>query len=191
MITDLSAFYLIYLKYMKNVFTTKLKLTLMKSYLNINVDFAKDLIHTLPSKHYGKMARKCEWWRSVWRLMTDFPKAFHSLHHRLVIAKLDAHGFDIKSVKITQQYLTNRKQRVKVGNTYSSWKETFWVILQESILGPLIFNVFLCDLFCFLGGIAVSSYADDTTLYSANKTNHLIITQIEQFSEVLFSMVWL
>ena len=39
---------------MKNVFTTKLKLTLMKSYLNINVDFAKDLIHTLPSKHYGK-----------------------------------------------------------------------------------------------------------------------------------------
>ena len=60
MITDLSAFYLIYLKYMKNVFTTKLKFTLMKSYLNINVDFAKDLIHTLPGKHDGKMARKCE-----------------------------------------------------------------------------------------------------------------------------------
>ena len=45
---------------MKNVFTTKLKFTLMKSYLNINVDFAKDLIHTLPGKHDGKMARKCE-----------------------------------------------------------------------------------------------------------------------------------
>ena len=45
---------------MKNVFTTKLKFTLMKSYLNINVDFAKVLIHTLPGKHDGKMARKCE-----------------------------------------------------------------------------------------------------------------------------------
>ena len=89
--------------------------------------------------------------------MKDLSKAFDCLHHKLLIAKLDAYGFDIKSVKLIQQYLSNRKQRVKVGNAYSSWKEIFYGIPQGSILGPLIFNMFLCDLFCFLEGVAVAS----------------------------------
>ena len=54
--------------------------------------------------------------------MTDLSKAFDCLHHELLIAELDAYGFDIKSVKLIQQHLSNRKQRVKVGNTYSLWK---------------------------------------------------------------------
>ena len=83
-------------------------------------------------------------------LMTDLCKAFDCLHHELLIAKLDAYGFDIKSVKLIQQYLSNRKQRVKVGNAYSSWKEIFYGIPKGSILGPLILNIFLCDLFYFL-----------------------------------------
>ena len=58
----------------------------------------------------------------------------------------------------------------------------FYGIPQGSILGPLI----LCDLFCYLGGVAVASYADDTTPYTANKTNDLVIKEIEHFSEVLF-----
>ena len=119
-------------------------------------------------------------------LMTDLSKAFDCLHHELLIAKLDACGFDIKSVKLIQQYLSNRKQRVKVGNAYRSWKEIFYGFPQGSILGRLIFNIFLCDLFYFLEGVAVSSYADDTTPYTANKTNDLVIKEIEHFSEVLF-----
>ena len=55
-------------------------------------------------------------------LMTDLSKVFDCLHHELLIAKLDAYGFDIKSVKLIKQYLSRRKQRVKVGNAYSSWK---------------------------------------------------------------------
>ena len=55
-------------------------------------------------------------------LMTNLSKAFDCLHHGLLIAKLDAYGFEIKSVKLIQQYPSNRKQRVKVGNAYSSWK---------------------------------------------------------------------
>ena len=55
-------------------------------------------------------------------LMIDLSKAFDCLHHELLIAKLDVYGFDIKSVKLIQQYLSNRKQRVKVGNAYSSWR---------------------------------------------------------------------
>ena len=61
-------------------------------------------------------------------LMTDLSKAFDCLHHELLITKLDAYGFDIKPVKLIQQYLSNRKQRVNVGNAYSSWKEIFYGI---------------------------------------------------------------
>ena len=119
-------------------------------------------------------------------LMTDLSKAFGCLHRELLIAKIDAYGFDIKSVKLIQQYLSNRKQRVKEGNAYSSWKEIFHGIPQGSILGPLIFNIFSCDLFYFLKGVAVASYADDTTHYTANETNDLVIKEIEHVSEVLF-----
>ena len=49
-------------------------------------------------------------------LTTDLSKASGCFHHGLFIAKLDAYGFDTKSVKLTQQFLSNRKQRVKVGN---------------------------------------------------------------------------
>ena len=80
-------------------------------------------------------------------LKTDLSKAFDCLHHELVIARLDAYGFDIKSVKLIQQYLSNRKQRVKVSNAYSSWKEIFYGIPQESIRGPLIFAIFCVSYF--------------------------------------------
>ena len=80
-------------------------------------------------------------------LKTDLSKAFDCLHHELVIARLDAYGFDIKSVKLIQQYLSNRKQRVKVGNAYSSWKEIFYGIPQGSIRGPLIFAIFCVSYF--------------------------------------------
>ena len=85
------------------------------------------------------------------------------------------------------QSIVTGKQRVKVANAYSSWKEIFYRIPQGSILGPLIFNIFLCDLFYFLEGVAVASYADDTTPYSADKTNDLVINKIEHFSEVLLN----
>ena len=65
-------------------------------------------------------------------------------------------------------------------------KKFFYGILHGSILDLLIFNIFLYDLFYFLEGVAVASYTDDITPYSVNKTNDLVIKEIEHFSEVLF-----
>ena len=83
-------------------------------------------------------------------LMTDLSKAFECLHHELLIAKLDAYGFDITSVKLIQQWLSNRKQMIKVGNAYSSWKDIFMAFHRHQSFCSLIFNIFLWDLFYFL-----------------------------------------
>ena len=74
-------------------------------------------------------------------LMADLSKAFDCLHHGLLIAKLEACGFDIKSVKLIQRYLSNRKQRVKVGNAYSSWKGIFMEFHRDQSLVRL-FSIF-------------------------------------------------
>ena len=115
---------------------------------------------------------------------------YEFLHYGLFIAKLDTYDFDIKSVKLVQQYLPNRKQRVKVGNTYSSWKEVFYRIPPGSIFGSLItFNIFLCNFFYFLEGVAVASYADYTTPNRAYKTIDLIMKENRAPFRSAFSMV--
>ena len=70
-------------------------------------------------------------------LMTDLSEAFDCLHHGLLIAKLGVHDFGIKSVKLIPQYLSNKKQRVKVGNADSSWKKNFMVFYRGPYLARL------------------------------------------------------
>ena len=82
--------------------------------------------------------------------------------------------------------MSNRKQRVKVNDTYSSWKDIFYGVPQESILGPLLFNIHLCDLFYFLEGLDIASYADDTTIYTVNEKEESVISALETSSSLLF-----
>ena len=74
-------------------------------------------------------------------LLTELFKGFDCLHHGLLIAKLDAYGLDIKSVKLNQQYLSNRKQMVNIRNAYSLWKK-YGIPQGPIILCVLVFNSF-------------------------------------------------
>ena len=56
-------------------------------------------------------------------LFMDLPKAFDTLDHSLLLAKLIAYGFDNKSLSFVQSYLTNRFRRCKIENDFSSWRE--------------------------------------------------------------------
>ena len=121
-------------------------------------------------------------------LLTDLSKAFDCLPHDLLVAKLYAYGFDIKSVTLIHSYLTGRKQRVKIDHIYSSWEEILFGVPQGSILGPLLFNIFVCDLFDFINNdVNIGSYADDTTPYVSAKTNEEIIESLENTSADMLS----
>ena len=83
-------------------------------------------------------------------LLTDLSKAFDSLSHDLLMAKLNAYGFSLPALKLVHSYLSSRKQRTKINNACSSWEETLFGEPQGSILGLTLFNVFLSDLFLVL-----------------------------------------
>ena len=82
-------------------------------------------------------------------LLTDLSKAFNCLLHELIIAKLYAYEIHMPLLKVINSYSFTRTQRIKM-NVYSSWSEILFDIPQSSILGALLFNIFICDLFMFL-----------------------------------------
>ena len=67
-------------------------------------------------------------------LLTDLSKVFNCLDHDLLIAKLNAFGFTLPTLKLIQNYLSNRKQRTKIDSSYSQWLEIIFGAPQERVL---------------------------------------------------------
>ena len=120
-------------------------------------------------------------------LLTDLSKAFDCIPHDLIIAKLEAYGFQTDALNLVYDYLSNRKQRVKINETFSCWKDIEYGVPQGSILGPLLFNIHLCDLFYFLEDLDIASYADDTTIYTVKENKESVINALEASSLPLFT----
>ena len=119
-------------------------------------------------------------------LLTDLSKAFDCLPHDIIIAKLNAYGFDMKALNFIYDYLRNRKQRTKIDNAYSSWQNILYGVPQGSILGPLLFNIDLCNLFFVMNHEDIVNYADDNTPYVSGKNIDEVVRFLEESSRVIF-----
>lgn len=120
-------------------------------------------------------------------LLTDLSKAFDCIPHELLLAKLHAYGFDMNSLLFIKSYLIDRKQRVRINNNYSAWTKIKYGVPQGSILGPLLFNIFLCDLFLFVPYMDIVNYADDTTPFSIGKNINEVIEKVEYAAIIIFT----
>ena len=99
----------------------------------------------------------------------DLSKAFDSLNHELLLAKLKTYGLDSNSVSFMKSCLTNRLQCCKTNNFFSKRGKVLNGVPQGSILGPLLYNIFLNDIFLSLQKCDLANYVDDSTLYTQKK----------------------
>ena len=112
-------------------------------------------------------------------ILMDLSKAFDTINHSLLLAKLDAYGFSRTSLKLMQNYLCNRQQRISINGSFSDWTEVITGVPQGSILGPLLFNIFLNEIFMFISKCSLCNYADDNSPYSTGKNLNRIRRNLE------------
>ena len=95
-------------------------------------------------------------------------------------------NFDMNARNLMFDYLTERKQRVNINSSFRSYLDIIQDTPQISILGPLLFNLFLCDLFLFVEVVDIMSYADDNTPYVCSENVDVTLEKLEEVRKVLF-----
>ena len=106
----------------------------------------------------------------VGAIFMDNLKAFDTLYYSLLLANLDARGFDNNLLSFVQRYLTKRFSRCKIKNDFKSWQEIKTGVPQGTIFEPLLFNIFINKIFLFLESSNVCNCADNNNLFGTAKS---------------------
>ena len=120
-------------------------------------------------------------------LLTDLSKAFDCIDHKLLIAKLYEFGVSSSALNIISSYLKHRTQRTKINDCFSTRSNIEYCVPQGSILGPLLFNINMIDLFYECEENDITNYADDTTTYSCDIHIPTVISELQDISTKVFN----
>jgi len=122
---------------------------------------------------------------SILTLFIDFKKAFDLLSPKLIFRKLFHYGFNNNALKLMTNYFESRFQKTRINNDFSELDPIENGVPQGSILGPLLFIIYINDL-CFISKQKSVLFADDTTIYSKSDTfNNAISLFKKEFEPIM------
>ena len=122
-------------------------------------------------------------------IIMDLSKAFDCISHDLLIAKMEAYGFEKSALNLVYSYLKGRRQCVKINNTESSYKTILAGVPQGSILGPILFNIFRNDFYYFFTEANLHGFSDDHSISAKSHSLEDLKSKLRNESKV--AVKWL
>lgn len=123
----------------------------------------KDALSLFAKKIYDSVDKS----KNVAATFLDLAKAFDCVNHKLLLDKLYKYGVRGKPYLLIKSYLSDRRQKVKIGDYESDYKIVKTGVPQGTILGPLFFIIYMNDLLNVIPNESIISYADDTTIITS------------------------
>lgn len=114
-------------------------------------------------------------------LFLDFKKAFDSIHYEILLRKLSWYGIRGVALNLLENYLQNRYQIVQLKTTTSSQLQLTQGVPQGSILGPLLFLIYVNDIVCVPASPQLIMYADDTNVFFASEHLEILEKNVNEY----------